>query len=48
MDVKHEIQGIISGVGNHATENLICTAAHYLRKSKEAGRNTQESKFAKE
>lgn len=48
MDVKHELQGIISGVGNHATENLICTAAHHLRKSKEASRNTQESKFTKE
>jgi hypothetical protein len=48
MNVKHELQTIISGIGNHATKNLISTAAHHLRKSKEASGNTEKSKLTKE
>ncbi|MBN8665477.1 MAG: hypothetical protein J0L83_12915 [Chitinophagales bacterium] len=48
MNVKHELQIIISGISNHATENLICAAAHYLRKSKEASGSSQKPKFTKE
>lgn len=48
MNVKHELQSIISGVGDHAATNLICAAAHHLRKSKETSRIAQESELTKE
>jgi hypothetical protein len=48
MNVKHELQSIISGVGNHAATNLICAAAYHLRKSQETSRISQESEFTKE
>ncbi len=48
MNIKYELQNIISGVGEHAEENLIKATAHYLRKSEEASRTTQKSKFTKE
>jgi hypothetical protein len=48
MNVKHELQSIISGIGNHAATNLICAAAHYLRESKETSRISQESELTKE
>jgi hypothetical protein len=48
MDVKHELQSIISGVGNHAATNLICAAAYHLRKGQETSRITQETELTKE
>jgi hypothetical protein len=48
MNVKHELQSIVSGIGNHAATNLICAAAHYLRESKETSRISQESELTKE
>ena len=48
MNVKHELQSIISGIGNHAATNLICAAAHYLRESKETSRISQEAELTKE
>jgi hypothetical protein len=48
MNVKHELQSIISRIGNHAATNLICAAAHYLRESKETSRISQESELTKE
>jgi hypothetical protein len=48
MNVKHELQSIISGVGNHAATNLISAAAHHLRKSQETSRVSQEPEFTKE
>ena len=48
MNVKHELQSIISRVGDHAATNLICAATYHLRKSQETSRITQEPEFTKE
>jgi hypothetical protein len=42
MNAKHELQSIISGIGDHATTNLICAAAYHIRKSQETSRISQE------
>jgi len=47
MDLKHELQSIISGVGKNSTRNLIEAAADHLRKSKKASGNTQTIEFTK-
>lgn len=48
MNVKHELQDIISSIGNHAAENLIKAAAHYIGQSQKTGRNPQKPGFTKE
>lgn len=48
MNVKHELQSIISRVGDHATTDLINAAAYYIRKSQETSGNAQEPKLSKE
>lgn len=48
MDLKHELQTIISGIGNHATTDFIQAATHYLRESKKASGNAQEFELSKE
>jgi hypothetical protein len=47
MNLKHELQSIISGIGNHSTEDIIKAAAHYTRESKKTSRNTEKSEFTK-
>lgn len=48
MHTRHELQNIISGLGNNTGKNTIQAAANYLRQSKKAGRNAQEQEFTKE
>jgi len=48
VNIKYELQNIISGVGKHTEEDLIKAAAHHLRKSEEASRIDQKSEFTKE
>ena len=48
MTLKHELQSIISGIGQHAATDLIQAAANYLRESQKAGGNTEKTKFTKE
>ncbi len=48
MNVKHELQTIISGTSHYAATDSIQAAAHYLRESKKTGRDAQESEFSKE
>lgn len=48
MNLKYELQNIISGIGGHAAENLIQTATHYLRESQKAGGNAEKTKLTKE
>jgi len=48
MNVKHELQSIISGIGDHATTDLIKAAANYIRKGQETSGNTQEPKRTKD
>jgi hypothetical protein len=43
MNVRHELQTIISGISNHATTDFIQAATHYLRESKKTSGNAQES-----
>jgi len=33
MNLKHELQSIISGIGNHSAKDFIKAAAHYIRES---------------
>ena len=48
MNLKNELQSIISGTGENSTRNLIEAAAHHLGKSKTAGRNPQEIELSKD
>jgi len=48
MNLKYELQSIISGIGQDSKGNPIEAAAYILRKSKEAGGNTQANEFTKD
>lgn len=48
MSLKHELQILISGIGQEAKGNLIQAAAHYLRESKETSGASQTIEFTKE
>lgn len=48
MNVKHELQNIISGIGHHAEKNLIQTAANHIRKSEKTSGIPETEKFTKE
>lgn len=48
MNLKHELQNIISGIGNHSAEDIIKAAAHYIRESKKTSGDTEKSEFSKE
>ena len=48
MNLKYELQSIISGIGKNSRENLIKAAAHHLGKSKNAGGNPQEIELPKD
>lgn len=48
MNLKHELQSIISGIGDYSAENIIKAAAHYIRESQKASGDTEKSKFSKE
>lgn len=48
MNVKHELQDIISGVGEYAEKDLIKAAAHYLRQSQKTSGAPQKPEFTKE
>lgn len=41
MNLKHELQSIISGAGSHSTEDIIQAATLYIRESQKTGRNAQ-------
>lgn len=48
MNLKHELQSIISGIGDYSAENIIKAAAHYIRESQKTSGDTEKSKFSKE
>ena len=48
MDLKHELQNIISTVSDHAAKDLIKAAAHVTRKSQETSGDAEKPKFTKE
>jgi hypothetical protein len=47
MDLKYELQRIISGVSKNSEGSVIKAAAYYLGKSKETSGNAQENEFTK-
>jgi hypothetical protein len=48
MNVRYELQNLISRTGGNSKENLIAAAAHYLAKSKRAGRELEKNEFTKD
>ena len=48
MNLKYELQNIISGISGDSTENPIQAAAYHLRESQKAGGNIEKTKFTKE
>ena len=48
MNLKHELQSIISGIGNHSAKDFIKAAAYHTRESKKTSGTTQEFEFTKE
>jgi len=48
MNLKYELQSIISGAGRDSKANPIEAAAYYLGESQEAGRNPQTNEFSKD
>lgn len=48
MNLKYELQSIISGIGNHSAEDIIKAAAHHIRESQKTSGNTKKSEFSKE
>jgi len=48
MNLKYELQSIISGTGRDSKGNLIEAAAYYIRQSEEAGGDTQANEFSKD
>ena len=47
MNLKHELQSIISGIGDHSAENIIKAAAHHIRESQKTSGDTEKSEFSK-
>ena len=47
MNLKHELQSIISGIGDHSAEDFIKAAAHYIRESQKTSGNTEKFEFTK-
>ena len=47
MNLKHELQSIISGIGNHSATDFIKAAAYYIRESQKTSGNTEKSEFSK-
>lgn len=48
MNLKYELQSIISGIGKNSTGNLVEAAAYYLGEGKKAGRNAEANEFTKD
>jgi hypothetical protein len=47
MNLKHELQNIISGISDHSAKDLIKAAAHYIRESQKTSGNTEKFEFTK-
>ena len=47
MNLKHELQSIISGIGNHSAKDFIKAAAHYIRESQKTSGNSEKFEFTK-
>ena len=47
MNLKHELQSIISGIGDYSAEDIIKAAAHHIRESQKTSGDTEKSEFSK-
>jgi hypothetical protein len=47
MNLKHELQSIISGIGDHSAENIVKAAAHYIRESQKTSGDTEKFELSK-
>lgn len=47
MNLKHELQSIISGIGDYSAEDIIKAVAHYIRESQKTSGNTKKPEFTK-
>jgi hypothetical protein len=47
MNLKYELQNIISGIGNHSAKDFIKAATHYIRESQKTSGNSEKSEFTK-
>lgn len=47
MNLKHELQSIISGIGDYSAKDFIKAAAHYIRESQNTSGDTEKSEFSK-
>jgi len=47
MNLKHELQSIISGIGDHSAEDIINAEAYYIRKSQKTSGNSEKFEFTK-
>ena len=47
MNLKYELQNIISGIGNHSAKDFIKAAAHFIRESQKTSGNTEKFEFTK-
>ena len=47
MNLKYELQSVISGIGNHSAEDIIKTAAHHIRESQKTSGDTEKYAFTK-
>ncbi len=43
MNLKHELQSIISGIGNHSAKDFIKAAAYHTRESQKTGNVVKNS-----
>jgi hypothetical protein len=48
MNVKYELQNIISRIGHHTEKNLIEAAAYFIRESQKTSGNTENEQLSKE
>jgi hypothetical protein len=47
MNLKHELQSIISGIGDHSAEDFIKAAVYHIREIQKTSGDTEKSEFSK-
>jgi hypothetical protein len=47
MNLKHELQSIISGISKHSTKKFTKTAAYYFKESQKTSGDSEKSEFSK-
>ena len=47
MNLKNELQTIISGIGDHSAEDIIKAATYNIRESQKTSENSEKPEFSK-